>query len=294
MRGRFRDVSKSARIVSQPIQSRSCRGEVLEDSLERNDRCGVPRYPFETRDAIRKSWGNFHNHPALGSPSVTRADSIKAVFWIVSIGALLFLSAGTLDWASAWIFMAEFVIGGLAVTLWLAWRDPALLKERMGGPFQKGQAFWDKVFMAFIIVVWFGWLVLMALDAKRWNLSHMPEALKYAGAVLIPIGFFIVWLTFRENSFAAPVIKIQEERGQRVISTGPYRIVRHPMYAGGILYMIGIPLLLGSWLGLLVLPLILGALSVRIFLEEDFLRKGLPGYGDYAARVRYRLIPGVW
>ena len=83
--------------------------------------------------------------------------------------------------------MAEFVIGGLAVTLWLAWRDPGLLKERMRGPFQKGQAFWDKVFMAFIIVVWFGWRVLMALDAKRWNLSHMPEALNYAGAVLIPI-----------------------------------------------------------------------------------------------------------
>jgi CspA family cold shock protein len=83
---------------------------------------------------------------------VTWPDSVKAVLWIVSIGALLFLSAGTLDWPSAWIFMTEFVIGGLAVTLWLAWRDPGLLKERMGGPFQKGQAFWDKVFMAFIIV----------------------------------------------------------------------------------------------------------------------------------------------
>jgi protein-S-isoprenylcysteine O-methyltransferase Ste14 len=231
---------------------------------------------------------------SLGRPRVTWADSVKAVLWIVSIGALLFLSAGTLDWPNAWIFMAEFVIGGLAVTLWLAWRDPGLLKERMGGPFQKGQAFWDKVFMAFIIVVWFAWLVLMALDAKRWNLSHMPKALNYAGAVLIPIGFFIVCLTFRENSFAAPVIKIQKDRGQRVISTGPYRIVRHPMYAGGLLYMIGMPFLLGSWLGVLVLPMILGALSVRIFIEEAALRKGLPGYGDYAARVRYRLIPGVW
>jgi len=169
-----------------------------------------------------------------------------------------------------------------------------ITQRAQGGPFPKGQAFWDKVFMAFIIVVWFGWLVLMALDAKRWNLSQMPEALNYVGAVLIPIGFFIVRLTFRENSFAAPVVKIQEERGQRVISTGPYRIVRHPMYAGATLYMIGMPLLLGSWLGLLVLPLILGALSVRIFIEEAVLRKGLRGYGDYAARVRYRLIPGVW
>ena len=139
---------------------------------------------------------------------MTWADSVKAVFWIVSIGALLFLSAGTLDWRGAWIFMVEFVIGGLAVTLWLAWRDPGLLKERMGGPFQKGQVLWDKVFMTLIIVVWYSWLVLMGLDAKRWGLSHMPEAMSAAGAVLIPIGFFIVWLTFRENSFAAPVIKI--------------------------------------------------------------------------------------
>ena len=186
---------------------------------------------------------------------MTWGNSIKALFWIVSIGALLFLAAGTLDWPGAWIFMAEFVIGGIAVTLWLAWRDPGLLKERMAGPFQKGQVFWDKVFIGFIIVVWFSWLGLMALDAKRWELSHMPEALKVVGGVLIPVGFFIVRLTFRENSFAAPVIKIQKERGQHVISTGPYAIVRHPMYAGGALYMIGMPLLLGSGLGLLILPL---------------------------------------
>jgi protein-S-isoprenylcysteine O-methyltransferase Ste14 len=225
---------------------------------------------------------------------VTWGNSIKALFWIISIGALLFLAAGTLDWPAAWIFMAEFVVGGIAVTLWLAWRDPGLLKERMAGPFQKGQVFWDKVFIGFIIVVWFSWLGLMALDAKRWELSHMPDALKVVGAVLIPVGFFIVWLTFRENSFAAPVIKIQKERGQHVISTGPYAIVRHPMYAGGALYMIGMPLLLGSGLGILVLPLLLGALSMRIFIEEATLRKGLPGYGEYTRRVRYRLVPGVW
>jgi len=105
---------------------------------------------------------------------VTWADSIKAVLWIVSIAAILFLSAGTLDWPSAWIFMAEFVIGALAMTLWLARYDPGLLKERMGGLFQKDQVFWDKVFVVFIIVVWFSWLVLMALDAKRWAFRRCP------------------------------------------------------------------------------------------------------------------------
>ncbi len=221
-------------------------------------------------------------------------DSAKAVLWIVFMGALLFLPAGTLYWRGAWIFMAEFVLAALAVTLWLARHDRDLLRERMAGPFQSGQVFWDKVFMAFIMVVWYSWLVLMALDAKRWRLSHVPDALNIVGALLIPIGFFVAWLTFRENSFAAPVIKIQEERGQRVIDTGPYRIVRHPMYAGAMVYMIGMPLLLGSWLGLIVLPLIFSALTVRIFIEEEALRKGLAGYAEYAARVRYRLIPGIW
>jgi protein-S-isoprenylcysteine O-methyltransferase Ste14 len=87
--------------------------------------------------------------------------------------------------------------------------------------------------------------MVMAFDAKRWGFSHMPEALNDIGAALIPIGFLIVWVTFRENSFAAPVVRIQEDRGQQVVSTGPHRIVRHPMYSGATLYMIGMPLLLG-------------------------------------------------
>ncbi len=219
--------------------------------------------------------------------------NFKAGLWIVVIGAALFGSAGTLDWIGAWVFMAEFVIGGIAVMLWLARHDPGLFKERMGSPFQKDQVFWDKVFMAAVIVVWYGWLVLMGLDA-RWGFSHMAAALSYVGAVLIAVGFFIVWLTFRENSFAAPVIKIQQDRGQHVISTGPYRVVRHPMYAGGILYLLGMPLLLGSWLGLAVLPLLVAGLAARIFIEESALREGIAGYDDYAARVPYRLIPGVW
>lgn len=221
-------------------------------------------------------------------------NSVAALVWIGFIGALLFVPAGTLDWPQAWIFLAEFVIGGFAITLWLARHDPALLKERMRGPFQKEQTSRDKPFMALIIVVWYGWLALMALDARRWQLSHIPLALAVIGAVLIAVGFVIVWLTFRENSFAAPVIKIQEQRGQHVIDTGPYGVVRHPMYAGACLYLLGMPLLLGSWLGLIVLPLIFAALIVRIFIEENALRIGLHGYDEYTRRVPHRLIPGVW
>lgn len=225
---------------------------------------------------------------------MTVGNVFAAVFWIALIGVLLFVPAGTLAWPQAWIFLGEFIAGGFALTLWLARHDPGLLKERMRSPIQKEQTPWDKLFMGFIMLAWYGWLVLMALDARRWQLSHVPLALAVIGAILIAAGFVIVWLTFRENSFAAPVIKIQGERGQHVIDTGPYSVVRHPMYAGGALYMLGMPLLLGSWLGLIVLPLILAALTVRIFIEEDTLRTGLRGYDDYTRRVRHRIIPGVW
>jgi protein-S-isoprenylcysteine O-methyltransferase Ste14 len=210
------------------------------------------------------------------------------------LAALLFAPAGTLDWPGAWVFLAEMVVGGAAVSLWLARHDPDLLRERMAGVFQKDQAPADKIFMVFVQVGFYGWLALMALDAKRWSLSHMPLWLNLVGAVLSASFFLSCWLVFRENSFAAPVVKIQRERGQRVITTGPYAIVRHPMYAGAILYFVGLPLLLGSWIGLALAPVLIVALSFRIGLEERSLTQALPDYADYARRVRYRLIPGVW
>lgn len=225
---------------------------------------------------------------------MTWVNSLKAVGWIVFMAALLFVSAGTIDWLGGWLFMAEMIVGSLVTVLWLRQHDPALLKERMSGPFQKGQVFWDKLFMAAMIVVWYGWLVLMAFDAKRWAISNMPLAVIILGAILIPLGFAGVLWTFRENSFAAPVIKIQDKRGHKVIDTGPYAIVRHPMYAGAFFYMLGTPLVLGSWIGLAVLPLIVGFLIVRIFVEERTLRRGLAGYEDYMGRVRWRLVPGLW
>jgi protein-S-isoprenylcysteine O-methyltransferase Ste14 len=219
---------------------------------------------------------------------------IQLTIMSVLMAVALFWPAGTMDWPGAWILLGEYLIVGLALCLWLLRYDPALLRERLKIGFQKEQIFWDKVFIVVLQVIFFGWLVLMAFDAKRWALSHLPEELNVAGAVLIPIGFFVIWLTFRENTFAAAVIKIQKERGQTVVTTGPYRWVRHPMYAGATLYMIGTPLLLGSWIGLTVLPLLIGAMMLRIPMEERALRKGLLGYDEYAARVRYRLVPYIW
>jgi hypothetical protein len=151
-------------------------------------------------------------------------SAVTFVVWFCVMGAALFVPAGTLDWRGGWIFLGEMVLLSAATVAWLAKYDPGLLKERMGNPIQKGQGTPDKVFILTIIVIWHGWIVLMALDVKRWRLSEAPDWVMDMGAALILLGFLAVLRTFRENSFAAPVIRIQEERGQRVIDTGPTRL----------------------------------------------------------------------
>ena len=223
-----------------------------------------------------------------------RKSVVTFVGWYCVMGAALFVPAGTVDWRGGWIFLGEMVLLSAATVAWLAKHDPGLLKERLGNPIQKGQAKRDKAFMLAMIVIWHGWIVLMALDVERWHLSEAPDWVMYAGAALILLGFIAVLRTFHENTFAAPVIKIQEERGQKVIDTGPYALIRHPMYAGAFLYVLGTPLVLGSWIGLALVPVVMGLLIVRIFIEEAALRKGLPGYEEYTTRVRYRLVPRIW
>jgi protein-S-isoprenylcysteine O-methyltransferase Ste14 len=153
---------------------------------------------------------------------------------------------------------------------------------------------WDRVFLVTFITLWCAWLVVMALDARRWHASDVPRALNVFGGVLLIAGFFATALVFRENSFAAPIVRVQAERHQRVIDTGPYAVVRHPMYASALLYLVGMPLLLGSWYGLLCVPLMIAGLAPRAVFEERHLARELPGYAEYARRVRYRLVPGVW
>jgi protein-S-isoprenylcysteine O-methyltransferase Ste14 len=208
--------------------------------------------------------------------------------------ALLLGTAGTWWWPQAWIFSIEMAACGLATGFWLARHDPGLLVERLAPPLQRDQAPGDKVFMMTMTVFWVCWLVFMALDARRWRLSVLPEWAQVIGALLIALSMYAVFLTFRENSFAAPVVKIQKARGQTVVTTGPYAYVRHPMYAGASLIFVGAPLLLGSGWGLALAPVWIALLAIRIPIEERMLREQLDGYGDYAARVRYRLVPGIW
>jgi protein-S-isoprenylcysteine O-methyltransferase Ste14 len=208
--------------------------------------------------------------------------------------AMLFVAAGTWRWPQGWIFIIEMVTTGIVLGIWLARYDPGLLAERMSSPLQRTQAAADKLIILTLFVAWPAWLVFLALDAKRYRLSHLPIWAQVAGAIFILVAMYAFYRTFRENSFAAPVVKIQKERGQTVVSTGPYAIVRHPMYAGAGLLFVGIPMLLGSAWGIALAPLWYALLAVRIPLEERVLRENLAGYDDYARRVRWRLLPGIW
>jgi protein-S-isoprenylcysteine O-methyltransferase Ste14 len=218
---------------------------------------------------------------------------LQNLIWIVVMGTLLFVPAGTLQWRAAWVFLATMAVLGVACGAWLARTDPALLAERMRPMMQHDQPAADKKFMlafGFVALIWF---VAIGLD-HRLHGSNFPLALRVLGfAMLLLSTAFIMWV-MRENSFAAPVVKVQSERGHHVISSGPYAFVRHPMYTGTILFFVGMPLLLGSWWGLVLSPLFALLFAVRSGIEERALIASLPGYDDYATRVRYRLFPGVW
>jgi protein-S-isoprenylcysteine O-methyltransferase Ste14 len=219
---------------------------------------------------------------------------VQTLVWLSIMGLLLFLPAGNRRWPQAWAFLAIFGVGSVGFSVWLLRRDPALLASRLGPFVQRGQPIWDKVFLISFVLVWCGWLVLMALDAERWGTSHMSPLLNVLGGVLVIAGFLATLVVFRENTFAAPVVRVQAERAHRLIDTGPYAVVRHPMYASALLYLVGIPLLLGSWYGLWMVPFFVAGMAPRAVFEERLLERTLPGYADYMSRVRYRLIPGVW
>ena len=227
-----------------------------------------------------------------------KALLVKALLEVLAefavFAALLFVSAGTLLWPAGWAFLALFFGFALAIILWLARKEPELLAERMSSPMQSGQPLWDKVFVVAVMVLFVAWLILMPLDAVRFGWSEVPGWLQILGALGVVLSFYIMFLTFRENAYLALVVKVQEERGQSVVSTGPYRYVRHPMYASTFLFFPGSALLLGSWWGLMFCTVLLGLLVWRIPLEERMLENGLAGYDEYARRVRYRLIPRVW
>jgi len=207
------------------------------------------------------------------------------------MGLLLFVSAATVHYWQAWVYLSLFAGASALTTLYLLREDPALLERRMsGGPTAEKRPA-QKLIMLCTSIAFIALLVVPALD-HRFGWSSVPLAAVVAGDVLVALGFGLISLVYRENTFTSATIEVAEH--QKVISTGPYAIVRHPMYASASLYLLGTPLALGSYWGFAAIAAMLPFLVWRLLDEERFLAKNLSGYAEYQKRVRHRLVPFVW
>jgi protein-S-isoprenylcysteine O-methyltransferase Ste14 len=210
---------------------------------------------------------------------------------LIFLGILVFLPAGSFKYWQGWAFMTVFVGATVSITSYLAKHDPSLLERRMrAGPTAEKEVK-QKIIMSFALLGFLALIVLSALD-YRFHWSSVPFFGVLGGDLLIILGYFLTFLVLKENSYAASTIQIADD--QKVISTGPYAVVRHPMYAGALVMVTGMPLALGSYWGLIIILFFAPILMWRLLDEERFLNKNLQGYADYTQKVRYRLIPYLW
>jgi protein-S-isoprenylcysteine O-methyltransferase Ste14 len=213
------------------------------------------------------------------------------IFLDLVLALALFLSAGTMAFWQAWVFLAVWTVCVLLITAYLIKYDQKLLTSRVqAGPVAETQKI-QQVIQGFASLFFIGIFIVAGLDF-RFHWSVVPPVVSWISNGFVVLGFFIVFLTFKENSFTSAVIEVAEQ--QKVVTSGPYHLVRHPMYAGAILLLLFAPLALGSWVALpFPLPLIL-VVAIRSVEEEKFLRVSLAGYADYCQKVRYRLLPYIW
>lgn len=217
---------------------------------------------------------------------------VRLIVVVALFGLPLFLSAGRLDWPAAWIFVVAITLFLLAYALWGARHDPGQLAER--GRVADNVKTWDKLIMGGYTVLLVALLIVAGLDAGRFGWASPPllaRALGWTG--LIAAATLIAW-TIRENTYLGRMARIQADRGHTVVTSGPYRHVRHPMYGGIIVIFVCLPLALGSAWALIPGGLIGALFVVRTSLEDRMLRTELAGYEEYAACVRHRLLPGIW
>jgi protein-S-isoprenylcysteine O-methyltransferase Ste14 len=232
-----------------------------------------------------------NDHPAQEMNQLNVKAFAGLLQLVVMLAASIFLPAWTLDYWQAWLFLAVFLTCVLAITFYLMKNDPKLLERRANAGVGAEQELSQKIIQALASIAFIAILVLSAFD-HRFAWSIVPTFLTVLGDVLVVLGFCFVFLVFKENTFASATIEIGDE--QRVVTTGPYALVRHPMYIGALVMLIGVPLALGSLWGLLaIIPMTL-VLVWRLLDEERFLAKNLAGYSEYQSKVRYHLLPLIW
>lgn len=208
---------------------------------------------------------------------------------------LTLLLAGNWRWVEGWLFALWFVVMIEFSLIYLYWKDPALLSERTKAPGSDNQKSWDKLLMSAILIVALLWLVALPLDAGRFHWSPaFPLWLKIVGGIALLPALYLIERSTIDNTFLSAMVRIQSERKQQVITTGVYGFVRHPLYLGVTLMLLGAPLLVGSTVGLLLSAISILLLVVRILGEEQMLIEELDGYVAYQQKVKYRLIPLVW
>jgi len=232
---------------------------------------------------------------ANGNRVLTPGRIIATIFYLLIFPALIIFLSGDLLWLEGWLFNTWYLVLCISSIIYLYRKDPALLEERYRTRKDPTQKKWDKYVIQMVVIGFFLWIIIIPLDAKRFHWSpHFSLWIKIVGGVLLLFSFFFFFRAFTDNTFLSPMVRIQAERKQHVVSTGVYGFVRHPMYLGAILLFIGAPLLLSSVYGLLAGAALLFLLVGRIIGEEKMLVSELEGYSDYRRKVRYRLIPFVW
>ncbi|MGD0473402.1 MAG: isoprenylcysteine carboxylmethyltransferase family protein [Candidatus Velthaea sp.] len=220
---------------------------------------------------------------------------LRTLFAVTLYGLLLFVPAWTLDWWRAWVLLALIFAGMIATRLWAFGADQTLLEERRKPPLQQGQPLADKVLVIGFVIVFPAYIAFLPLDVFHFHVFGKPPiGVSSLGLVLACGGWCVISLAFRENAFAAAIVKPQEERGQTVVDSGIYGVIRHPLYAGVVLALVGVALWLESTAGALLSIVPIAMIVMRIVVEENFLRRRLSGYDAYARRVERRLIPLVW
>jgi protein-S-isoprenylcysteine O-methyltransferase Ste14 len=217
---------------------------------------------------------------------------LKSIFGILFFIALLFIPAGRLDWIEGWLFLGFYLIGVTYFFVRTYRKDPGLLIER--SKTRKNTEKWDKVIIYIYSILLFLMIIFISLDAGRFQWSPVLIGFKISAWVLcLPVLMFSYW-AISVNTFASQFVRVQDDRGHRVIDRGPYRYVRHPMYTGLIITIICIPLMLGAWYGLIFSVLIGILFVIRTIREDRTLCEKLEGYKEYTEKVKYRLIPLTW
>ena len=226
---------------------------------------------------------------------LTIGQIIFTLIYILIFPALLLFLSGDWAWIEGWIFSIWFIILCYTTIIFLYRKDPSLLAERYRKPGTGDQKGWDKYVVIGLVIGFTAWIIIMPLDAKRleWT-TNFPVWLKVIGMIELILSFFLFYRSYADNTFLSPLVRIQTERKQQVVTTGVYSFVRHPMYLGGILLFIGAPMLLGSAYGIILGFSMLFLLASRIIGEEKMLASELEGYTEYKKKVRHRLIPFVW